>query len=373
MSTPAHRSAADNIVDQIWSTAVDRITKTGQAIAVRSGLGDGVDLAVAQAGTSALLSQVPAFDKLLYNSGYAAAARNTYLVLRRLGMPTDFFWKYEQWDDDRAFATLDKVITRIFAALLAKEGAGTLKLASADPVRSRFQLRFEQCAECAGLTSQRPMCFFHAGSFAGMLAAMLGKDFDACEETCTADGADACTFTVGERDDREVAVAFERWADGFAYTFDPYARFNASLGDGSVRPIGNLVDVGYYQMIVASAVLTNIDLIERATLDAGRRVGQQLARVVTERFGTETVSAVEGFYRRLRYASLVVTPAGGGFTVEVGEAPEHLGPLAASATVPFLGGELEGLLSTLTGVPLTLAGVATPGDKLVLTFAPQVR
>jgi hypothetical protein len=29
--------------------------------------------------------------------------------MRRLGMPPDYFWKFEYWTDERAFETLGKV------------------------------------------------------------------------------------------------------------------------------------------------------------------------------------------------------------------------------------------------------------------------
>ena len=364
--------SADNVVDRIWSLAVDRITKAGQGATSRAGLGDSIELAVAQAGTSALLDQVPAFDKLLYNSGYAAAARNTYLVLRRLGMPTDFFWKFEQWDGQRAFDTLDKVITRIFTALLSTGGAGTLQLVSADPVRNRFEVRFDDCAECAGLHAAGQMCFFHAGSFAGMLAAMLDRDFDAYESACAAsEGAD-CTFVIGERSDREVAVALDRWTEGFTYRYDAGARFAAALSGQPSRKMGDLVDVGYYQMLLASAILTNIDVVEQAAMSAGRAVGAELAALVADRFGADPGPAIEAFYARLRYASVTVDADGENVRVGLSEAPDHLGPLATSSTVPFLVGEIEGLMSALSRRELRVRGVEADGDRLVLTLAPQV-
>jgi predicted hydrocarbon binding protein len=364
-------SNADNIVDQVWSTALDKITKPANAAVDRPSLGDQIELAAAQAGTATLLASVPSFNKMLYNSGYAASARNTYLILRRLGMPADFFWKYEQWNSQRALDTLDKIVSKVFTTMLSKQHVGTLKLTSADPLTNRFEVTFDSCAECSGLHSHDPMCFFHAGSFAGMLAAMLDHEFDAWEIECVASGADACRFEIGERADRQAQVSWGRWADNFTYEFAPAARFAASLDGDSIRELGESVDVGYYQMLLASTILTNLEVVERSCLDAGRSLGAKLADTVRDRFGANPLDAIPAFYKHLHYASLTVSENASGFRVVVGEAPEHLGVLESSALVPFLSGELEGMLSALSGRDLDLGTTDIDGHDLILSYAPR--
>jgi hypothetical protein len=48
-----------------------------------------------------------------------------------------------------------------------------------------------------------------------------------------------------------------------------------------------------------------------------------------------------------------------------------LGVLESSALVPFLSGELEGMLSALTGRDLALATTDVDGHDLVLSYAPR--
>ena len=377
-------SNADNVVDQVWSAALDKITKPGDAAAGRPVLGDQMNLATPQAGTAALLASVPAFNKLLYNSGYAAAARNTYLILRRLGMPSDFFWKYEPLNPKRALETLDKIVSKVFTTMLSKQHVGVLKLTAADPVANRFDVSFESCAECSGLHAHDPMCFFHAGSFAGMLAAMLDHEFDAWEVECVALGAEACRFEIGERTDREAQSRWRRWADDFTYAFEPTARFAAGLDGEIIRELGETVDVGYYQMLLASTVLTNLEVVERSCLDAGRNIGTKLADIVRERFGADPQEAVPAFYRRLRYASLDITALdsgeASGFRVVVSEAPEHWAfwkaqPSSPSSQANLKACSLPSPVVTSPSLPptwtATTSSSVTPPAKLAGTRAPQ--
>ena len=366
--------SAENIIDRVWSEALDKIMKGGGAPLSRSNLGGEIDLAVAQAASSALLSRIPAFTKLLYNGGYEAASRNTYLVLRRLGMPSDFFWKFDYWDEKRAFETLNKVITRVFTALMSKQKMGELHLTAVDPERGTFEITFDGCAECAGLHTQGAMCFFHAGSFAGMLAAMFDRDLDAHEVECIATGGALCRFEIASRDERGTGIKLGRWCEEFACDYEPVERFDASLGDRSVRATGNMVDIGYYQMLLASAFLPNIEVIERACFESGQEIGRALAKVVRDRFGDDPVQALPAFYKTLRYANLgVELEATGEYRVTVGEAPEHLGSLEGSKLVPFLTGELESLVSDLGGKPVTSSGrVDLEGTNLVFRFVPQL-
>jgi hypothetical protein len=362
---------AENAIDEIWSQALDKIMKADTPPQDRPGLGAEMDLAVAQAGSSALLSSIPAFTKMLYSGGYNAATRNTYLVLRRLGMPSDFFWKFGYWDEKRAFETLDKVISRVFTALMSKQKMGELKLVAVHPDTATFEIAFEDCAECAGLTASAPMCFFHGGSFAGMLAAMLDEGLSATEVECVATGGERCRFVIRSSDDRSSAIAFDKWCADFECDFQPERRFRASLSDELVRPTGNMVDVHYYQMLLASAFLSNIDLIERACFEAGQAIGGALVEMVRERFGGEPALALPDFYKSLRYANVQLTPNDlGGYEIKIGEAPEHFGSLVRSSLVPFLSGEIEALVSGLTGTAMRCETSDVDHEDLVLQVAP---
>ncbi len=368
----AHK--AENTIDEIWSRALDKIMKADIPAQDRPGLGGEIDLAVAQAGSNALLSSIPAFTKMLYSGGYNAASRNTCLVLRRLGMPSDFFWKFGYWDEKRAFETLDKVISRVFTALMSKQKMGELRLVAVHPETATFEIAFENCAECAGLTSSAPMCFFHGGSFAGMLAAMLDEGLSATEVECVATGGERCRFIICSSNDRSSVLAFDRWCAGFECAFKPEERFNASLNNQTVRPNGNMVDIHYYQMLLASAFLSNIDLIERACFEAGQAIGTALVSTVRERFGGDPSIALPRFYKSLCYANVSLDPSSGGnFGVTISEAPEHFGALEQSSLVPFLSGEIESLISGLVGYPMNCENADVNQQDLVLRMVPAQR
>jgi hypothetical protein len=345
---------AENTVDEIWSKALDKIMKADTPSQDRPELGGELDLAVAQAGSNALLSSIPAFTKMLYSGGYNAAARNTYLVLRRLGMPSDFFWKFGYWDGKRPYETLDKVISRVFTALMSKQKMGELKLVAAHPETATFEIAFENCAECAGLTSSAPMCFFHGG-------------LSATEEECVASGGERCRFVIRSSDDRSSVLAFDQWCSGFECDFKPEERFNASLNNQLVRPNGNMVDIHYYQMLLASAFLSNIDLIERACFEAGQAIGTALVPTVRERFGLDPSIALPKFYKSLSYANVSLNPSSGSnFDVTISEAPEHFGALERSSLVPLLSGEIEALISGLVGYPMNCESSDVNQQDLVL-------
>ena len=360
------RASADKVVDLVWSRALGKILKGEAPVAARPGLGEGIDLTVPQASTAAMLSRIPAFTKLLYNAGYEASSRNAYLVLRRVGMPSDFFWKFDYWYEDRAFETLDKVIDSIFTALMAKQNVGQMKLVSVDGEHGRFELSFAHCAECAGFRTPTPMCFYHTGSFAGILSAMLDRELDGYESECVSTGGNACRFTVGNRDDIQIRRGLDEWLAGFSGDLDVAERTAESLSADT----GTMVDIGYYQLLLASSYLTNIDVLERACLEAGESVGAALADVVQQRFPGEPLLAVQEFYRRMRHTSVKITPEGDGYRVELDEAPEVIEPLSGLAVVPFLPGELAGLLGALGGQQLRVAEVETSGNQLRLVLSP---
>lgn len=364
------RAATDKIVDLVWSRALDKIVKGGGTEVLRSSLGDEIDLFVPQTVTAALLSANPGFARMLYDSGYTSAKRNAYFVMRRLGMPTDFFWQFDYWTVDRAFTTVQKVMARIFAAMMDKQKQGHVEVASVDVARSTFTLAFDGCAECAGLQSGQPACYFHGGVFAGILASMLNRELDAYEEECSASGGKTCRFKVGKRDDREVLPPHEQWMKAPSVKADVAGRAEASLDHRSSRSLGNMVDVGYYQMLLSSSFLVNLELLEKACFTTGAQVGKALAPLLSRRFQGSPPAAIEAFYAQMRYMKVQVQDDGAAVTVRLAEAPEAVGPLAGAALVPFVSGELESLLSELMGKPVRYQSAVSEPGGLVLRFAP---
>jgi hypothetical protein len=282
-------------------------------------------------------------------------------------MPADFFWKFDQWSKERAFSTLSRVMERVFAALMARHNAGLLKLESVNVERGHFEVSFDSCAECQGASASRPACFFHAGTFAGIMAAMLNRRMEAVELTCEAVGGGPCRFLIGDEADRRLSAQSEAALEGKALELRVSRGKDGAAGQDGVA---GLVALSYYQLLLASAFLPNLAVLEDACMSAGRRIGKNLATLLDG--GSDPAGQISRLYSELRYMSVDVREANGGITVTATGAPETLGPMRDAALVPFICGELESLLSALTGRKSAFAGVERQGENLLLRFAPEV-
>lgn len=201
---------------------------------------------------------------------------------------------------------------------------------------------------------------------------MLNRELDAYEEECTATGGKACRFRVGKREDREILPPHEQWMKAPSVKADISSRAEASLDRRPSRSMGNMVDVGYYQMLLSSSFLSNFAQLEKACFTTGAQVGKALAPILSSRFQGNAHDAIEAFYAHMRYMKADVQGEGGAVTVRLSEAPEAVGPLAGAALMPFVSGELESLISDLTGKPVRYQSAESVPGGLVLRFGPQV-
>src|SRR3972149_1131062 len=111
--------ANEDVVHQVWSRAVGKIVKGNVSTPLRARLGDEIDMIVPQVAAAGLMSANPGFAKELYAASYGSAKRNAWPVTRQVGMPPDFFWKFEYWTQQRAFETMQRITARVFAAIMA--------------------------------------------------------------------------------------------------------------------------------------------------------------------------------------------------------------------------------------------------------------
>jgi hypothetical protein len=318
-----------------------------------------------------MMNSNPGFASVLYSSAYVSAKRNAYIVIRRLGMPADFFWKFDYWSQDRAFDTLKKVLARVFSALMVKQKEGVLDLALVDVEKGRFELTFADSAECAMLKADGPICFFHAGLFAGILAALLDRDLDSFEVTCAAQGAEKCLFKLGRREDREIIIGREAWFQQLSLDLDIVRRAEDSLEKRQTRQLGNTVDISYYQMLLSSVFLPNLTLLEDTWLETAEAYGKGLATLLQKRFPGDVPGIFSGFYSQLKHLEVSMVAQGGKYEATIREAPEVAGPLARLTLIAVLQGEMKGLLSGLTGKNFTCESLQQ-GDVMLLRFTPQV-
>ncbi len=363
------RQATERVVDEVWSAALTKIMKGAVAATPRPNLGDEIDAFVPQAATASLINANAGFVSVLYTSAYASAKRNAYLLIRRLGMPPDFFLKFDYWAQERANETLQKIFAKVFSALFAAQKAGKLTLANVDMERGRYEVQFHDCVECSGLTGKHHICFFHAGIFAGIFGSLLDKDLDAVETECAMLGAPACKFLIGKRDDRDIMMGLEARLNQPGIGVNLGDRVQAVIEQRPARPSGDLVDVGYYQLLLSSAFLTNLEFVAQGWFQAGKELGDELAPLLPPKQGAPTDRVAE-FYHRLRHMDVQIRERGADVEVEIAEAPETLGPLAKETLVPFLSGEMESLLSAILKRPLRFQAETREGGKLLLRFAP---
>jgi predicted hydrocarbon binding protein len=356
----------DRVVDLVWARSVEKIMKGDGPSPVRQAMGDDIDAFIAQVATGALLEVNPAFAKVLYSSASTAAKRNSFFAMRRLGMPSDFFWKFDMWSDEKAHSTLAKVVERIFKALLQVGRQGLLKFNEVDVPATRFTIEFSDCAECHGVSTENVACYFHAGTFAGIFSAMLDVDLECVELQCTAAGAESCKFVVGLPDDRELAVPFDRNMENVAVTVQ---RETGGLRDGeSAR---RLVDIGYYQMLLSSAIAGNLSMLEAACFKTGVAVGEQLGELLESRPEGVTHKTISSIYHKMKYVDLVIDSGATEIVVTASGVPETTGPLSDAAFVPFLAGELQSLISVTNG-PVKYKSAEKQAERLVVVFVPEV-
>lgn len=359
----------DRVVDLVWARSLEKIMKGDGPAPVRNEIGDNIDTFIPQIATGMLLGVNPAFARVLYTAALSSAKRNSFFAMRRLGMPSDFFWKFELWSDDKAQSTVSKVVDRIFKALLHAGRRGLLEFLSVDVPATRFTIEFADCAECYGVNAERTACYFHAGTFAGIFSAMLDRDLECVETECVAAGAQSCKFTIGLPTDREVAVPFEENMTDVSVKIDHQNRVDPSA-DSDRR----MVDIGYYQLLLSSAISGNLSTLEKGCFETGVTAGKQLGEILEKRPEGVTDQTICTLYQQLRYTDLSIDSSSqNGVSVTTNNAPESAGFLSDSAFVPFLAGELQTLL-TMAGHRVRYSTSENKSDNEVmnLIFVPEV-
>lgn len=364
------RQASERVVDEVWSAALTKIMKGPSTAMLRPHLGNEIDAFVPQAATASLINANAGFASILYASAYTSAKRNAYLLIRRLGMPPDFFWKFDYWTQERASETLQRIFAKVFSALFATQKTGTLTLTKVDTERGQFEVEFDDCVECSGLTGKHHICFFHAGIFAGIFGSLLDRDLDAVEIECTVRGAPTCKFLIGKRDDREIMLGVDAGLNQPGIGVNLTSRVQAVVERTPAGSSGDLVDIGYYQLLLSSSFLTNLEFVAQGWFQAGKELGEEIAPLLPPIADGDPASRIAGFYRRLRHMDIQIEDRGASVEVKVTEAPETLGPLARETMVPFLCGEMESLLSTLMKRPLHFQSEGRQDGTLLLRFAP---
>ncbi len=336
----------DKLIDDAWNSLLARLAKKelGQ---VRPSLGDDIDLFVPQAMTLLLLESNPGVASLLYKSSYTSANRNVYAIMKKLGMPADYFWKFEYWLKQRAFDTMRRVVNKVFSAMISLNREGGLDVLDVDVERIRFTLTFKECAECAGIAARRGICYYHAGTFAGIIASLINARLDSFELDCSSKGDAACVFLAGRSEDPEIKAGLADYLSPGRIETRTVERLNGVLQGQPRRSSGNLVDLGYYHLMITNSLVTDPERLSLLSFDTGAAYGAGIAPVIAGFYHDSGAEVMRKYYRQLYQLDVKTVDTGADIVVVLAECAETAAPLQSKQLISFLLGELQGLLSNL--------------------------
>ncbi|MDP2916307.1 MAG: 4-vinyl reductase [Dehalococcoidia bacterium] len=361
-------SEIDKLIDEAWNSLLARLAKK-DTVPARPSLGDDIDLYVPQVMTMLLMESDPSAGSLIYKSACTSANRNGYSIMKRLGMPADYFWKFEYWPKERAFDTLKRVINRVFSAMMNQNKEGTLDLLDVDIEHMRLTVSFKDCAECAGITAERGICYYHAATFAGIISALINKELDGFESKCHARKDDTCTFTIGKRADPEIAARMSEYLAPAKIQTGIDERLGASLQGSQLRTIGNMVNIWYYRLLVTNSIMTNPALAATST-DMGVRYGTRLAPVISDFYKDSQLSVIRKYYNQLHHLDVTTTESGDGVDILLAESAESEAALKKKELLDFICGEFQGLVSKLLSRNLVCKEASFDGGKLKVKLSP---
>jgi len=360
----------DRIIDQAWTSLLASVLKKRETL--RPEIGDEIDLYVPQSRLLSLAESNPDTPRTLYLSAQSSARRNAHNIVRRLGMPADYFWKFEYWPKARAFTTLGQLVRRVFSSMMAQAKEGNLEIVELDVDPLRISIDFGDCVECAGISGfTHGICYYHAGTFAGILSALINRDFDSFEAGCYACGDDSCRFTIGDKEDEYIRTEHDTYISPPEISTDLASRLEKSLSNLPVRTLGNLVDVNYHLLAMASTLLTDPQGFASTNLNIGSQLGRKLAPVLARFYGHEGPQNMSDYYFQLGQFSIEIKGDESQLELVIRECAASVADVKIMEMASFLLGEVQGLLSELTKTELALKESRFEGDTLLLTFTPK--
>ena len=360
----------DRVVDQAWTSLLASVMKKRDVL--RPEIGDEIDLYVPQSRLLSLVESNPAIARLLYLSAQSSARRNAYNIVRKLGMPADYFWKFEYWPKARALTTLGQIVKRVFSSMMAQAKEGNLEIVELDVDPLRISINFGNCVECAGIGGLKyGICYYHAGIFSGILSGLINRDFDSFETDCCACGDESCRFIIGDKEDDYIKTGHDTYISPPEVRVDLASRLEKSLNNLPVRAFGNLVDVNYHQLAMASTLLTDPRRFASTNFEVGSQLGRNLASILAGFYGHEGLQNMSDYYSQLGEFCIEVKGDKPQLELVIRECAESVGPIKIMEMISFLSGELQGLTSELTKTEMILKESRFEDDKLLLTFMPK--
>ncbi len=360
----------DKIVDQAWASLLAAAMK--KRATLRPEMGDEIDLCLAQSRLLSLVAADPAMPGLVYRSALSAAQKNAQTIVRRLGMPLDYFWKFDYWPKARALTTLRQIVKRVFSAMFTQAKEGNMEVIDLEIDPLRFSIDFTECAECAGIAGlEQGMCYYHAGTFSGILTALIGRDLIGYETTCHSSGDESCRFIIGPAADADVRMAHDAYLVPPPNAVDVAARVEQSLEKLPVRALGNSVDVSYHQLAIASTLLADPQRLASAHGDVGARLGHHLAPILARFYEGQELQNVAAYYQQLGQSLVELKQDGSRLELTLSACPDCAGADSAPEMASFLLGELLGLISGLAKTEMTLETKDFEQDGVRLVLSPE--
>ncbi|MEE8413105.1 MAG: 4-vinyl reductase, partial [Dehalococcoidales bacterium] len=238
----------ERIIDQAWASLLAGVMKKRDVL--RPEMGDSIDLYLPQSRLLSLVESNPALPGQLYGAAYSSARRNADIIVRKLGMPADYFWKFEYWPRARALTNLGQIVKKVFSSIMAQANEGNLEIVELDIDPLRINISFDNCVECAGITGlQSPICYYHAGVFTGILSGLINRDLSGFETDCSVTSHESCHFIVGDMEDEDIKNGCNDYLSSPEIETDLASRLGESLTNQPVRALGNLVDINYFRLV----------------------------------------------------------------------------------------------------------------------------
>ncbi|MBM2824392.1 MAG: hypothetical protein HW402_56 [Dehalococcoidales bacterium] len=361
----------EKVIDQAWMLLLASVVKKRDVL--RPNLGNDVDSFLAQSRLLSMMESNPTLPGQLYLAAQTSAQRNTVNIVRKLGMPADYFWKFEYWPKPRALTTLGQIVNRIFVSMMTQAKAGNLKITDLDIEPLRIHISFADCVECTGISGlTHGICYYHGGTFAGILAGLINRDLAGYETTCHAHGDESCQFIIGDKADESIKTEHNTYLSPPQTKIDLGLRLENSLHQVPVRPLGNSMDANYLQLVIANAVQSNPQLLTASNFEAGAQHGHKLAAALTSFYKQEGIQNISNFYQQLSQCSIEIKETKPELQFVIKECAEAVANVRDMEMVSFLLGELQGLASQLSQTELTVKESRFEDSNLLVTLTPKV-
>ena len=361
----------DRIVDQAWASLLASAMKKRDTL--RPEMGDEIDLYLPQSRLLSLTASNAQSPGLLYLAAQSSAERNARSIVKKLGMPADYFWKFEYWPKARALTNLGQIVKRVFSSMMTQAKEGNLEIVELNIDPLSIIINFDGCVECAGISGlTRGLCYYHAGTFSGILSGLISRALDSFETECCVVGNQSCHFIVGDKDNEYIKTQHAAYLSPTEIRADLTSRLENSLRHQPARTIGNLVDINYYRLVIASTLLADPERSASTNFEVGDQLGRKLASVLTKFYGQEGLQNMRDYYSQLGEFRAELKGDEVQLEMVITECAESIGPVKIMEMMSFLFGELQGLTSELTKRDVILKEHRFEGEKLLLTFTPKI-